>query len=104
MHGMLSSISTFFTASQLGLENYEITKIGALEIERVTQDLTQRQFLHGGEVALSLIELKAKEVADLADEKNPEAFSKAVAITQVCMQCHADRPNVLSKGVSYKKL
>jgi hypothetical protein len=103
MHGMLSSISTFFTSSQLELQNYEITKLGAKEIERLTQDLTQKQFLHGGEVALSLIELKAREIADLADQKNPEAFSKAIGITQVCMQCHADRPHPLNQRVSFKK-
>lgn len=103
MHGMLSSISTFFTASQLGLENYEATKLGAKEIERLSQDLTQKQFLHGGEVALSLIEMKAREVAELADQKNPEAFSKAVAITQVCMQCHADRPQPLNTKISFNK-
>jgi hypothetical protein len=104
MHGMLSSISTFFTASQLGLQNYEITKLGALEIERISQDLSQKQFLHGGEIALSLIELKAKNIAELAEQKNPEAFNKAVAITQVCMQCHSDRPDLLNKKLSYKKL
>jgi hypothetical protein len=104
MHGMLSSISTFFTASQLGVENFEVTKLGALEIERLSKDLTQKQFIHGGEVALSLIGMNAKEVATLAEQKNPEAFTKAVAITQVCMQCHADRPDMLSKPLTFKKL
>jgi hypothetical protein len=104
MHGMLSSISTFFTASQLDLENYEITKLGAVEIERLARDLSQKNFIHGGEVALSLIGLKAKEVAELAEQKNPEAFSRAAGITQVCMQCHADRPDLLNKRLSYRKL
>lgn len=104
MHGMLSTISTFFTANQLALQNFEVTKMGALEIERISQDLATKHFVHGGEVALSLINHEAKQVAELADQKNPEAFGKAVAITQVCMQCHADRPSVLNNKISFKKL
>lgn len=104
MYGMLSSVSTFFTASQLGLENYEATKQGALEIERLSQDLIQKQFLHGGEEILTSIELKAKELVELAEQKNPEAFTKTLALNQVCMQCHADRPALLKKQFSYKKL
>lgn len=102
MYGMLSAYSSFFTAFQLGREDYEFTKMGAKEIVRIASDLKAKQMFHGTEAIISKVESDASEVATLAENKDPSVFTKAVAITQTCMQCHADRLNMHSNLVSLK--
>lgn len=105
MHGMLSSVSSFITSLALKLENYEAIQFGAAEIYRIAKDLNDKNFLHGGRIALSMIEVKASELMGLAANKHPDTFKKAEEITQVCMQCHTNGPGSkppTTNGLNYK--
>lgn len=99
MHGMFSYYSGFFTAYQLGLQNYELTALAADEIAKIAIDLKENDLVHGLEDLLEGVVVDAKEISKLASEKNPEAFDRAMAITQTCMKCHADR-SIYSKPQS----
>lgn len=97
MHGMFSAYSNFFTASQLGRENFELARLNALEIARIAGDLKEKGIFHEGGLALiTEVNQKALSVAKLAEQKDPETFPKALAITESCMQCHSDRNNYMN--------
>lgn len=100
MHAMFSYYSGFFTAYQLGIKNYELTEKLAQQIARVAKDLKNNHLIHGLENLLSGVETDALEVAQLAADKNPEAFDRSMAITQTCMKCHADRIIVFRPAAS----
>lgn len=91
MHGMFSYYSGFFTAQQLGIKNYELTELEAKRITSIAADLRANNLVHGLEDLIGKTAIDAAEVAQLAAQKNPEAFDRALALTQTCMKCHADR-------------
>lgn len=91
MHAMFSYYSGFFTAYQLGIQNYELTEKTAIEIANIARMLKENNLLHGLGDMVKDVEVDAKEVAQLAKNKDPETFGRALAITQTCMKCHADR-------------
>lgn len=100
MHGMFSAYSNFFTATQMGRENFLLAKLNALEIARIASDLKEKGIFHEGGLALiTEVNQKAVEVAKLANNNDPETFTKAIAITESCMQCHADRNNYMNVNI-----
>ena len=95
MYAMFSHYSGFFTAYQVGRQNYELTEKSAKEISRIALDLISHKLAHGLDDLLGMVAKDAMEVEALARDKNPEAFDRARSLTQACMKCHAD-PKVLS--------
>ncbi len=91
MHAMFSYYSGFFTAYPLGIKNYELTGMLAHEIAQVAEQLQKNNLVHGVDDLMTKVSQDAKEIEVLAAEKNPETFDRAMALTQTCMQCHADR-------------
>ncbi|MEY4615189.1 MAG: hypothetical protein RJB66_149 [Pseudomonadota bacterium] len=91
MHAMFSYYSGFFTAYQLGVQNFELTERSAIEIAKIAITLKENNLLHGLGETMDSVATEAKEVAQLAKNKDPDTFTRALAITQSCMRCHADR-------------
>lgn len=91
MHGMFSYYSGFYTAYQLGIQNYELTGMQAKRIESIATTLKENGLVHGLEDMMGQVITDAQEIQALALQKNPETFGRAMAITQSCMKCHADR-------------
>ncbi len=105
MHGMFSYYSGFFTANQLGLQNYELTELEAQRISTIASTLKENNLIHGLEDMIEKVAVEASVVSQLAAKKDPEAFERAMTLTQSCMSCHADRPmGVMRPSIRLKPL
>jgi hypothetical protein len=90
MHGLFSAYSFFFTAWKMEVKNYELAYESAKEMNRIVKDLNEKQFLHGSENILAEIQSQSEGIMQKAKQKDPEAFTDGLLITQSCMKCHAD--------------
>lgn len=88
MNAIAANYNHIVTASIANIENYAVTITNVREILRLLQDLGVKKFEHMGDANRIKAENDAKEVIQLAMQKNPLAFSKASRLNQACMQCH----------------
>jgi cytochrome c553 len=98
MHAIFSYYSSFFTAYQLGLQNYELTGMLAWEIAKLSTMLKDNGLTHGLEDSMAGVAVESQVIAQMAAERKPEVFDRAMALTQSCMACHADRGMNLSQA------
>lgn len=88
MNAIAANYNHIVTASIARIENYSVTITNVREILRLLQDLGAKKFDHMGDTNRIKAENDAKEVIQLAMQKNPLAFSKANNLNKACMQCH----------------
>lgn len=88
MYGMLTNYGYFLTALDADGENYEMAKMAAKEIVKVSKDLRNRGMVHAGEAPLKDVQSKAAAVERMAHAKDPQTFFEGAGIAQGCVACH----------------
>lgn len=92
MNSMATSYNHLSTASAANIQNYEVTEGVATEVVRILGTLGENNFLHGVAGLRMAAEARAKEIVQLAKDKNPIVFSKSVALVDACNTCHVTTP------------
>ncbi|MEY4617726.1 MAG: hypothetical protein RJB66_2686 [Pseudomonadota bacterium] len=103
MNGMMSAYSGIFAASQLGRQNFATLRMSAMEIARIAADLKEKKMMHGSDIMVGEVHLRAEETVQLASQERPEAFEKGLLITQSCMQCHGNLTRA-NRSFSFRSL
>ncbi|MGZ5279911.1 MAG: hypothetical protein ACXWC9_08215 [Pseudobdellovibrionaceae bacterium] len=98
MNGLLTAYSHILTEMKTGVTDFEVLRLDSLEIVRIFSELKKANALHMNPQLAAKAELEAREIADLADKKDPVVFEKAVNLSTACTTCHTEfgrRDNVI---------
>jgi len=88
MNGMLTAYGYFLTAYNANRVDYAVAKKSADEIVRVLGELKKNKILHLPEELRASAERTARDISQLAADKDPGVIEKGLMLTSSCVKCH----------------
>lgn len=88
MNAMLTTFGALQTSWAAGVRDFEMVKYSADEVARVLRELKRRKVLHLPERFRADAEATAQEIANLAAQRDPSVFERALMLPASCVRCH----------------
>lgn len=89
MNGLLSAYGYLLASKEAHIEDFEMTGQVANELVRILVDIKTKNFNHLPEDIRSKAEKDSRELASLAQDRNPSVFEKAPGVIKACQECHS---------------